>query len=57
MHFKDFEKIKQWYDKGIYKKTHVRIMVEKSKITAEEYKEITGEDYSAEDIEKKIGTE
>lgn len=45
MHSKDFEKIKQWYEKGIYKKTHVRVMVEKGKITAEEYKEITGEDY------------
>lgn len=45
MHSKDFEKIKQWYEKGIYKKTHVLVMVEKGKITAEEYKEITGEDY------------
>ncbi len=45
MHSKDFDKIKQWYDKGIYKKSHVRMMVEKGKITAEEYKEITGEDY------------
>lgn len=42
-----FEKIKKFYDEGIYKKNHVKNFVKKGVITPEEYKEITGEDYVA----------
>lgn len=38
-------KIKRYYDKGIYKKTHMRIFVEKHVIDEEEYASITGEAY------------
>lgn len=44
-HSKDFEKILTWYREGLWSKTRVRNAVVKEKITAEEYKEITGEDY------------
>jgi len=43
-HSKDFEKIKGWYEKGLWKVKHVRAAVGK-KITADEFTEITGEDY------------
>lgn len=43
-HSKDFDKIKGWYDRGLWKVKHVRAAVGK-KITADEFKEITGEDY------------
>ena len=45
-HSKDFEQIKMWYLEGLWSKTRVRNAVMKGKITAEEYKEITGEDYA-----------
>lgn len=44
-HSKDFEKILAWYREGLWSKTRVRNAVTKGKITEEEYKEITGEDY------------
>lgn len=40
-----YEKIKEYYDKGLWNKTMVRNAVVKGKITAEQYKSITGEDY------------
>ena len=40
-----FEKIKKWYSMGIYTKEQVKNFVRKGKITEEQYKEITGEDY------------
>lgn len=40
-----FEKIKLWYDKGLWSKEKVHDAVEKGQITAEEYEEITGEPY------------
>lgn len=43
-HSKDFDKIKRWYDNGLWKVKHVRAAVGK-KITADEFKEITGVDY------------
>ena len=43
-HSKDFDKIKRWYDNGLWKVKHVRAAVGK-KITVDEFKEITGEDY------------
>lgn len=40
---KDFEKIKTYYDKGLWSKARVRNMVLKGVITEREYREITGE--------------
>lgn len=40
-----FEKIKKWYEDGAWKLFQVRNAVVKGKITAEEYREITGEEY------------
>lgn len=44
---KNFEKIKKYYDSGLWSKTRVRNMVtiKVNPITKEEYKLITGEDY------------
>ena len=39
--------IKGFYDKGLWTIEQVHIAVEKGKITAEEYKTITGQDYTA----------
>ena len=39
------EKIKRWYEQGLWTKDMVRKAVEKEVITAEEYKEITGEEF------------
>ena len=39
-----FEQIKYFYEKGLWSKQRVRNVVDKV-LTAEEYKEITGEDY------------
>ena len=44
-HSKMFEKIKSWYESGIWSKEWVRNAVVKGKITADEYEEITGEVY------------
>lgn len=40
-----FDKVKKYYDSGAWNKTMVRNAVVKGKITAEEYQEITGEQY------------
>ena len=40
-----FEKIKTYYDSGLWSKERVRNMVVKGIMTAEEYKEIVKEDY------------
>lgn len=40
-----FEKIKKWYESGMWTKKMVRNAVIKGKITEEEYTEITGEAY------------
>ena len=40
-----FEKIKTYYDSGLWSKERVRNMVVKGVITAEEYKEIVKEEY------------
>ena len=41
----DYETIKKWYDSGLWSKTRVRNAVVKGKITQEQYRLITGEDY------------
>lgn len=40
-----FEKIDKYYNNNLWTIGQVRIAVEKGKITVEEYKKITGEDY------------
>lgn len=42
---KDFDKIKHYYDNGLWNKTRVKNMVEKGVITEDEYYQITGEEY------------
>lgn len=41
----NFQTIKKNYDKGLWNKVMVKTAVRKGVITAEQYKEITGEDY------------
>lgn len=41
-----FKIVKRYYDKGIYSAEQVKTFVKAGKITAEEYKEITGEKYA-----------
>lgn len=41
----NFEKIKKYYETGLWNITRVYNMVRKGIITKEEYKEITGEEY------------
>ena len=43
-----YPKIKDWYEAGWWTKKMVKNAVVKAKITVEEYKAITGEDYVAE---------
>lgn len=43
-HSKNFEKVKNYYDNGLWSKERVRAAVGKW-ITAAEYEEITGEPY------------
>ena len=40
-----FEKVKRFYDLGLYSKEQVAAFVEKGKLTAVQYEEITGEPY------------
>lgn len=40
-----FEKIKKWYESGMWTKKMVRNAVIKGKITEDEYTEITGEEF------------
>lgn len=40
-----FKIVKRYYDKGIYSKENVATFVRAGKLTADEYKEITGEKY------------
>ena len=38
--------VKRYYDRGIYDNADVAKFVKAGKLTADEYKEITGEDYT-----------
>ena len=40
-----FDIVKRYYDRGYYSKESVKVFVKTGDITAEQYKEITGEDY------------
>ena len=42
----NFNKIKSYYNSGLWNEARVRNMVIKGIITKEEYKEITGNDYN-----------
>ena len=42
-----FEKVKKYYDLGFYSNAQVAAFVAKGRLTAAQYKEITGEDYAA----------
>lgn len=42
-----FDKVKKYYDLGLYTKAHVANFVKKGAITSEEYELITGEAYQA----------
>ena len=44
-HSKNFEKVKNYYDKGLWSIERVRQAVVKGWITEEEFTEITGEPY------------
>ena len=44
---KNFNKVKEYYDRGLWSKTRVKNAVG-NWITQEEYKEITGEEYTSE---------
>lgn len=44
----DVNKIKKWYKQDLWSKSMVADAVKKGKITADDYREITGEEYAAE---------
>ena len=44
---KNYNKVKEYYDRGLWSKTRVRNAVGKW-ISADEYQEITGEEYMSE---------
>lgn len=43
----NYTTIKFWYTKGLWTKKMVALAVKQNVITEEQYKEITGEDYTA----------
>ena len=43
-----FEKIKKYYETGLWNELRVRNAVSKNVLTADEFKAITGKDYAAE---------
>lgn len=40
-----FEKVKRFYDMGLYSAENVAVFVEKGKLTPAQFEEITGEKY------------
>lgn len=51
-HSKKFQKVKNYYDRGLWSISRVRDSVEKEWITSEEFEEITGEIYEIEETEE-----
>ena len=45
-HSKHYEKVEKYYERGLWSKARVHKAVECKWITADEYKEITGEEYA-----------
>ena len=41
-----FRIVKRYYDRGIYNKDNVKVFVRAGDITPEQYKEITGDEYT-----------
>ena len=41
-----YERIKYYYEAGLWSKPMVKVAVKKGIITQEQYKEVTGEDYA-----------
>lgn len=41
-----FERVKYYYEAGLWSKPMVKVAVKKGIITKEQYKEITGDDFS-----------
>lgn len=48
---KNYTKVKQWYDMGVWTIDRVRNAVLKGWITEEEFREITGEAFDSEETE------
>lgn len=44
---KYFERIKFYYENGLYRIDHLKKLVQSGAITADEYQEITGDAYAA----------
>ena len=42
-----YQKAKEKYESGAWTKAMLKVLVEKGKLTAAEYKQITGEEYDA----------
>lgn len=40
-----YEKVKRFYDLGLYSREQVAVFVEKGKLTPGEFRKITGEEY------------
>lgn len=47
-----YSKVKRYYDKGFYSNEQVKVFVEAEKISPEEYEQITGEPYVAEETDE-----
>ena len=45
MHSKNFDKVKKFYDDGVWSESRVRDAVTRGWITEAEFKEITGKDF------------
>ncbi len=50
MRSKKFDRVKKYYDKGLWSKRMIGNAVEKNWITAEEYEMIVGEPYAADEV-------
>ena len=46
-HSAGYEMAKRYYDSGAWSKAMLKMLVERGRLTSQEYKEITGEDVSA----------
>lgn len=49
-HSKNYEKVKSWYNMGMWNEIRVRDAVKKNWITETEFKEITDKDYEDERV-------
>ena len=49
-----FEKVNRFYSRGYYTNEDVKVFVRYNKITPEQYKEITGEEYKSEGLNLEV---